>query len=193
MKPVFERYLSDLEAAMSRLQPEQRADALREIEAHFADATAAGAPADEVIARLGPPRLLAAAIAAETLDRRSASAPVKAWRVIAGSLFFTGTGFTSLILIPLLAATAIGFGLAAVVSPVAGVMRTFGADWIQINIGPGQSLPIGWSIPFTLLLGVVCGAIALGAYKLLQLYLKIVVRGYRAVISRGPLSVSPTG
>ena len=184
MNAQFEKYLSDLEAALSRLQPDQRRDALNEIEAHFTDASAAGAPPDEVIARLGPPRLLAAALVAETLDKREESGAVKAFRVLVGSIFITGASFTSLMVVPLLAAAAFLFGLSAVLSPIAGVVRTFGATWIQIDLGPGRSLPDEWSIPFTLGLAIVCAAIALGAYKLLRIYLRLAARGYRAVLGR---------
>jgi uncharacterized membrane protein len=183
MSPQFERYLADLEAALSRLEPAQRKDTLREIESHFTDASGAGAREDEVIARLGPPRLLAAALVAETLDKRHETRAMKAWRVLVSSVFITGASFTTVMVVPLLAATALGFGLSAVLSPVFGVIRSFGATWIQINMGPGRSLPVEWSIPFTLGLAIVCAGIALGAYKLLRFYLRLVARGYRAVFT----------
>ena len=183
MNPIFKAYLADLEVALSRLRPEQRQDALREIESHFADATAAGASSDELIARLGPPRLLAAALIADGLEQSHDSIPLRVWKVIGSSLFIAGTSFTSVIVVPLLATLAIGFGLIAALSPIAGVLRTFGATWIQIDLGPGRSLPNEWSIPFMLGLAVVCAGVAFGAYKLLRLYLGLVSRGYRAVLA----------
>jgi hypothetical protein len=108
---------------------------------------------------------------------------VRAWRVLVSSVFITGASFTSLMVVPLLAATAFGFGLSAVLSPVLGVFRSFGATWIHINLGPDRSLPVEWSIPFTLGLAIVCAGIALGAYKLLRFYLRLVVRGYRTVFT----------
>ena len=182
MNPVFKAYLADLEVALSRMKPEQRQDALREIESHFADAGAAGASPDELVARLGPPRLLAAALIADGLERSPKASPLRVWNVIGSSLFIAGTSFTSVIVVPLLATLAIGFGLIAALSPIAGVLRTFGATWIQIDVGPGRTLPSEWSIPFMLGLAVVCAGVALGAYKLLRLYLGMVTRGYRAVI-----------
>jgi uncharacterized membrane protein len=184
MNPVFKVYLADLEGALSRLQPEQRQDALREIESHFADATAAGASPNDLIARLGPPRLLGAALIAEGLEHSLEAAPLRVWHVIGSSLFIAGTSFTSVLVVPLLAAVAIGFGFFAVFSPIAGLLRTFGATWIQIgNVGNGQSLPNEWSIPFTLGVALVCAGVAFGAYKLLRLYLGLVGRGYRALLS----------
>ncbi len=115
-----------------------------------ADASDAGASAEGVLERVGPPRLLAAALMAQSVDQHGDSAPANAWRVIAGSMLITGTSFTSLVVVPLLAVMAVGFGLTAVLSPIAGVLRTVGAGWIQINLGPGWSLPDEWSIPFML-------------------------------------------
>jgi len=190
MSPMLQSYLADLDRAMSRLDPDQRRDALREIEAHFADATVAGASPEELIARLGPPKLLAAALVAETLDRHDESPRTSTRRMIAGWLFVTGSSFTSLMVVPLLAVIAAGFGLIAVFSPVAGVLRTFGATWIHVDFGPGRELPAEWSIPFMLGLGIVCAAIAFGAYRVLRIYIRAVGRGYRAVFARGPVTVA---
>lgn len=182
MNPDFKSYLEDLDVALSRLRPEQRHDALREIESHFADATAAGASPDDLIARLGPPRLLGAALIAEGMQQSHKAAPLRVWHVIGSSMFIAGTSFTSVIVVPLLALVAVGFGLIAALSPIAGVLRTFGATWIQINLGPDRSLPNEWSIPFMFGLAVACAGLAFGAYKLLRLYLRIVMRGYRTVL-----------
>jgi uncharacterized membrane protein len=190
MSPILQSYLADLDRSMSRLDPDQRRDALREIEAHFADATVAGASPEELITRLGPPKLLAAALVAETLDRHDESSRASTRRMIAGWLFVTGSSFTSLMVVPLLAVIAAGFGLVAVFSPIAGVLRTFGATWIHVDFGPGRELPTEWSIPFMLGLGIVCAAIAIGAYQALRIYIRAVGRGYRAVFARGVVTVA---
>lgn len=184
MNPIFERYLADFNNALSRVEPTERQDALREIETHFADATAAGVAPEEVVARLGSPRLLAAALLAEGLDYSGEPTVRHILRVIMTSLFIAGSSFTSLVIVPILAVIAVGFGLIAVLSPFAGMLRTFGASWIQINFAPGQSLPAEWSLPFMLAVGLCCGLIALLAYKGLRLYMRALARGYRAVLSK---------
>jgi apolipoprotein N-acyltransferase len=80
--------------------------------------------------------------------------------------------------------------LVAVFSPIAGVLRTFGATWIHVDFGPGRELPTEWSIPFMLGLGIVCAAIAIGAYQALRIYIRAVGRGYRAVFARGVVTVA---
>jgi uncharacterized membrane protein len=184
VNPTFERYLSDFNNALSRVEPAERQDALREIESHFADAAAAGASPAEVVARLGSPRLLAAALRAEGLNKRDGATVRQLLRVIVTSLFIAGSSLTSLVLVPILAVIAVGFGLIAVLSPFAGALRTFGASWIQINVLPGQSLPVEWSLPFMLAVGLCCGLIALCAYKGLRLYIRVIARGYRAVLGK---------
>src|SRR5438270_6246587 len=182
----FTAYLADLEAALSRLRPEQRQDALREIESHFADATAAGSAPEEVLARLGPPRLLGAALVADGLGQSGDAAPLRVWRVVGTAFFVAGTSLTSLLLVPFLTVIAAGFGVIAVISPVAGIVRTLGGSWIQIDVGPGRTLPIEWSVPFMLGVAVLSAGVAFGAYRLLRLYLAIVGRGYRAVLAPRP-------
>jgi hypothetical protein len=39
-------------------------------------------------------------------------------------------------------------------------------------------------------LGIVCAAIAIGAYQALRIYIRAVGRGYRAVFARGVVTVA---
>lgn len=63
--PAAGRYLQRLERELAALAGRERADILREIEDHLADAQAAGRPLAEVLAALGPADALARAYAVE--------------------------------------------------------------------------------------------------------------------------------
>jgi len=60
-------------------------------------------------------------------------------------------GFFCLLAIPVLSVLYVGLVVSALLSIVAGVLRTFGLQEIGMSIWPGVSLPIVLSIPFSLL------------------------------------------
>ena len=181
MHPEFERYLAQLDSAMATLPKAERADAIREIASHLADATETGAAPRDVLARLGTPRALASAMVADRLDRLSQT-PLDIRRAMLASSFLAGSSFTSLLVVPLLGVIAVGFGLVGILSPVLGIFRTFGASWINIDFGPNHPLPTEWSIPFTLALGALCLGVAWLAYKALRLYFRLLASGYKRVM-----------
>lgn len=57
--------------------------------------------------------------------------------------------FYSLIL-PILSIVYLGLALSAVISMIAGILRTIGFEQIKMSIWHNISLPVGLSIPFSL-------------------------------------------
>ena len=72
--------------------------------------------------------------------------------------------FFCLLAIPVLCVLYVGLIISALLSILAGVLRTFGLQQIEMSIWPGVSLPIALSIPFSLL------------FSLLLLYCSIYVK-----------------
>lgn len=60
-------------------------------------------------------------------------------------------GFFCLLAIPVLSVLYVGLIVSALLSILAGVLRTFGLQEIGMSMWPGVSLPIALSIPFSLL------------------------------------------
>ena len=60
-------------------------------------------------------------------------------------------GFLCLLAIPVLSVLYVGLIVSALLSILAGILRTFGLQQIGMSIWPGISLPIALSIPFSLL------------------------------------------
>jgi hypothetical protein len=114
------------------------------------------------------------------LSARELSLPAQALRVAAVGAYVFGTTFSSLFVVPILAISALTFGIAGVVTPILGLMRTFGATWIQMDI-PGHSIPTSLSFPVGLMIGVVCIGIAALSVLALRLYLQLLVRSFRIV------------
>jgi hypothetical protein len=90
-----------------------------------------------------------------------------------------GLWLLSLAAVPLLATIALGFGLVAVLAPALGVLRTFGIDWVQMEMFNWQ-VPTLWSIPAALVISVVSGAFSLGGAVMLRSYLRWMRSGFGA-------------
>ena len=174
------RYIAELEHELKRLPARDREDALREIRSHLQEASDSGAASPLTLARLGSPRNLAAAYIGEYLSARESSVPTRALRVAAVGGYAFGTTFSSIFVVPTLAASAVAFGIAGIVTPILGLMRTFGASWIRMDL-PGHSIPTALSFPVALVIGVVCIGIAALSVAALRLYLQLLVRSFRIV------------
>jgi uncharacterized membrane protein len=182
-RSLTQRYLDELSRRLNRLPEPERREAVREIASHVAEATANGRPTAAILAQLGSPEALARAYAGDYfLQRRAAGFIGKAARLLMVAAVALGSGFATLVVVPTLALTSIGFGVAAVLSPVLGVLRSLGASWIVIGMSDGWQVPLEWSVPVTVAIAVVCGTVAWGAAWLLRIYLRTLLRGVRRVL-----------
>lgn len=182
MDPQLDNYLKEFERALGPLDSPDREDALREIESHLADGTASGATPVDLLTGLGNPRALARALVADRIDRRR----LELGRILVAYAFVAGSSAASVVIIPLLTLFAVAFAVIALASPFLGVARMLGASYIHIDFGAGTELPAAWSLPFMILLGAACSAIAWASYRGLRFYLQLLAGGYR-------LAVRPAG
>ena len=131
-----------------------------------------------MLAGLGDARTLARAYVADyhlRVPREGMLGSVS--RFILSSVFVSGTGLLSLFVVPLLAVFTALAGLMAVVSPVLGVLRTFGVPGIVMGETGGWQVPTLWSFPASVVLAAAFAVLAWAGDKLL--------RGYP---DRGPLT-----
>jgi uncharacterized membrane protein len=183
MDDAAERYLDELRRNLRLLPEDERSDAVREIESHIAEGQADGRPTAAVLAGLGDARTLARAYVADyhlRVPRDGGLGSVS--RFVLSSVFVSGTGLLSLFVIPMLALLTSLAGLLAVVTPVLGVLRTFGVQGIVMGDSGGWQVPILWSIPASLVLGAAFAVMAWAGYKLLHGYLRLVLAGYRRLL-----------
>jgi uncharacterized membrane protein len=179
------RYLGELRRRLAPLPATEREEAVREIESHINESLSAGQPLSVVLARLGEPAVLAKAYLGDYyLQHPSMTSARGALRMLVVMGFVLTTGFSSLIVVPVLGSFTFAFGLAAILSPVMGVLRTFGAHWITIG-GDHWQLAPEWSIPVTMLIGLLSGLIAWGSFWLLRMYMRGVLEGYRRLMPSG--------
>lgn len=170
---------------MRRLPEAERVDATQEIRSHIAESQARGEPIAAVLGRLGEPSALARAYLSDYYLRTEGTSPGMSRFVSIGALgLVLGTGLVSVIVVPLLATLTVVLGLAAVASPVFGILRTLGAaTWLVLGNNPGWQVPRIWSLPVLLGLGVLSGLLAWLALGLLRRYINAVLLRYRRMLS----------
>ena len=175
MDDAVERYLEELRRNLRPLSEAERSDAVREIESHIAEGQADGRPTEAVLAGLAY-----VADYHHRVPREGALGSVG--RLVLSSAFVSGTGMLSLFVVPMLALLTSLAGLLAIAMPIAGVLRTFGVPGIVMGASGGWQVPIMWSIPASVALGVASAVLAWAGYKLLRGYLRLVLAGYRKLL-----------
>jgi uncharacterized membrane protein len=183
MDDATERYLDELRRNLRPLPEDERSDAVREIESHITEAQADGRPTAAVLGGLGDARTLARAYVADyhlRVPRGGTLGSVS--RFVLSSVFVSGTGLLSLFVVPLLGLLTSLAGLLAVVTPVLGVLRTFGVPGIVMGDSAGWEVPVMWSFPASVVLAAAFAVLAWAGYKLLRGYLWLVLAGYRKLL-----------
>lgn len=164
------------------LPEEERVDAVREIESNMAESLTNGVPEAVILSRLGDPRKLAKAYQSEYMIGKGSHRSLRNWGQMI--VFYCTSGLLSVMVVPFLATFAYGFGFCAVLSLLAGVIRSFGVPWINMSLGDWYEVPYALSIPVGMLIAAITGSIAWVSHKYLKIYMKYVSRQYSRMIPR---------
>ena len=184
MDERIRHYLQQLGNELRRLPESERLDALREIQSHVEDEVNGGTDVDAVLAGLGQPKVLARSyLSAYHLDHLSPGTPPNLPTTISAMAFFASAGLGGIFVVPVLALFLFLFAMMAVLLPIAGVARTFGAHWVTMT-GPRGPIPVTWSIPLTLVIGLLSAVVAWGSWLILRLSFNFVSNGYRRWVDR---------
>jgi uncharacterized membrane protein len=178
MSPLGKAYLDKLNACLHRLPEEERIDAVREIESHITEGILGGQPEAAILARLGDPRKLAKAYRSEYLSQNISISYKHTFGLIG---FYCTTGLLSVMVVPVLATIAYGFGFCAVLILLASFIRTFGVTWINMNIG-SYVVPTPLSMLYGIVVGGIVGGIAFVCWKALKRYLSYVSVRHRRIL-----------
>lgn len=180
MNPLVKNYLETLDRGLKKLPEKDRLEIVHEIKSHIAEGIRNGQLEPVILEKLGDPRKLAKAYRSEhLLQQNPTSSMRKILRMIG---FYSTTGLLSVIIVPILATIVYGFGFCTVLVILAGIIRSFGVTWIQMDIGPGISVPTEWSMVFALVVGGMIGSIAYFSWKYLKVYLAFVSKQYRSIL-----------
>ncbi len=144
--PVIGRYLDEFEQQILAVDPAERAEMVREIENHIAEATHADTELSVVLEKLGPAARLADAYRAE-LALNSAS-PRRSWARTLGFLaLLATTSLPSFFVVSILGILGPGFMLIGVVAMVAGPLNLILPGVVEISApwpSPLAELSVLW-------------------------------------------------
>jgi uncharacterized membrane protein len=174
-----EQYLEQFRLHLRRIAAPEREEITREITSHFAEARAQGRNVEEVIERLGPPHRLARSYQTETiLNRRGTAGSFVAVFTAAAPL--VSTSLASIVIVPLLIASAIGLTLGGAATIVAGILSFVAPGLVRVDP----------ATPFGQVIAVVVGLIALGVGLLSVRALRLYLRAAVGILRRGLLPIS---
>lgn len=183
MSPLGKAYLEKLYHELRKMPEEERIDAVKEIESHIEEGLLSGQPEGVILKKLGEPRQLAKAFRSEYYKQGMKGGD---WRDMLRMIgFYCTTGLLSVMVVPVLATIAYGFGFCAVLILIAGAVRSFGVSWINMDFGPYYTVPYEWSMAYALVIGGIVGGIAWISRTYLRRYLRFVSERYSHILPSG--------
>lgn len=176
MNDFMEKYLGEVDRRLRRLPVAERVDIVNELKSEIAELSAAGLSGEEIEARLGSARSLAAGYLGDAI----AKSPRFSWRKL-GLLaaFYSYAGLGGIIVLPVTGICAMAFLLCGVVCPIIGAVNLacelmgFDLPWVMFQIGGWTAGP--W-LGFVLacLTGVLLAALGLLCWKATVAFVKSV-------------------
>ena len=168
MYQELESYLERVERRLRPLAASERADIVREIHSEMGELEARGLTPQEITARLGDPRELAAAYLGEAITKN----PRFSWRRLGAlAAFYTLAGLSGMIVLPATGITAAVFLLCGALLPAAALLSLLASlvgletPWVVMQLG-GWTAPPALAFPIAAVIGVLLLLAGRGLWKL---------------------------
>lgn len=179
-------YLQELGTHLTRLEPEERADILEEVESHIFESLSNGTSTEEVLKALGTPKALANSYIGENLLKKGSFNLSNLFQLIK---FYFVTGFSGMIIVPFLAVLSVALylctflvvivGIVSVVFMVLGTPLPFSV----MNLGFWQA-PDFLALPICLVFGLAFYLLSKKLWRWLNTYLLSVATAHRKLKSQ---------
>ncbi len=170
--PVVTRYLATLDAGLAGLHAEDRAEVLRDIRSHIAEATSSGKDLDAVLGALGSADALARAYSVELLISKPAAFRNRSNRFLRLAGLIVVGSIPTLLAVAVFGAVGLAFVAAGIALFVAGQLAL--ADnlpsWITLTADPRLAVVLG---PIFFLVG---GMLLAGLWGYVHVAAKVVRR-----------------
>ena len=160
MEQALDAYLDRIDRSLRPMSASERSDIIREIRSEMLELEAAGLTAQEITARLGEPKTLAAAYLSDVIVRN----PRFSWRRLGSvAAFYSLAGLGGMIVLPAASITAAVFLLCGALLPAAALLSLAASlvgielPWVVMQIGswtapPALAFPLAAVTGFLLLL-----------------------------------------
>lgn len=176
MNDFMEKYPGELDRRLKRLPVAERVDIVKEIKSEAAELTAQGLTPEQIVARLGSAKELAAGYLGDAI----AKSPRFSWRKL-GLLtaFYSYVGLGGLIVLPVTSICAVAFIICGAACPIIGAVNLIcdlagnPLPWVMFQIGGWTAGP---ALGFVLscVTGAVLAALGLLCWKATVAFVKSV-------------------
>lgn len=157
MNEMLISYLDQVDRRLRSLPATERVDIVQEIRSEMLELEAGGLSPEQICARLGEPRGLAAAYLGDTIAKN----PRFSWsRLAAVAAFYSMAGAAGMFVLPVTSVLAAALMFSGIVSPLAGMLKYaaslagFDLPFIMFQFGPYTASPA-----MALVLSVIMGAL----------------------------------
>lgn len=143
MEQLLDAYLDQIDRHLRPMPASERADIIREIKSEMLELKAQGLQPEQITARLGSPKELAAAYLSDTILKN----PRFSWRRLGSvAAFYSLAGLGGMIVLPVTSITAVMFLLTGALTPAAALLQLL-ASLVGIEV-PWVCLQFGnWTAP----------------------------------------------
>jgi len=178
MDAKLEKYLDTVDRCLRPLPPSERIDIVKEIKGSILEMENEHLAVSQILERLGNPKELAGAYLGDLLTEKKRGS----WnRFLTVCAFYSLTGFSGMIVIPVLGIIAPTFVFCGVIVPIAGAVKYaasllgFSMPYVMFQLGdfvlsPAQGF--AWSVAA----GAVLLCLGKGSWELLLRYIRTVSR-----------------
>ncbi len=176
MEPILNNYLVKMEKYLKALPAEERIDIVNELKSEMVELSGKGVSAEEILDRLGNPKVLARAYLADEIGKMKKFS----WKKFAMIFsFYSYASIGGMFILPITSCLAVAFILSGIVCPVAGVIKFIAhfcgkeMPYLTLTIGNYSASAIAF-LPISIGLGVIMFLLGWAFWKLTVLFIKSV-------------------
>ncbi len=174
MEKALNNYLETIDRYLRPMPASERVDIVKEIKSEMQELQSAGKAPEEILSRLGDPKVLAKAYLGESIAKNSKFSPKKVGTLIA---FYSLAGTAWVCILPITGILAITFILCGLMLPLGGIVKfmasTLGfqaiADAIHFGFAFGEhswELSAVAALPLSILFGGISFFAGWGSWRL---------------------------
>lgn len=183
MEQAMNAYLDRIDRYLRPMAAAERVDIVKEIKSEILELEAGGLSSQEIIARLGGPKELAAAYLSDAIVKN----PTFSWKRL-GSLaaFYSLAGLGGMIVLPTTSIIAVTFMLCGAAVPALGLLAFLaslvGMDvpWVILQFG-GWTAPAALAFPVSVLTGLLLLLAGRGLWKFTVAFVRMIGQKRRAI------------
>ena len=183
MEQQLERYLDAVDRCLRPMPASERVDIVKEIKSELLELEAQGLGPEEIAARLGTPKDLAAGYLSDIIVKN----PRFSWkRLGAVAAFYSLAGLGSMVVLPTTSITAVTFLVCGALVPALGLVKFLaslvGIDvpWVRLQFGTWTA-PAVLAFPVSVVTGLLLLLAGRGLWRLTISYVRMLGQKRRAV------------